>query len=251
MSMFPISEIFSSLQGEGVNIGKPSIFVRFGTCNLSCGWSRVNGAWEKNGGWQCDAYYSWMDAKDFKLMEVFEVVSRIKELGLGLKIKHLIFTGGEPLLQQNRIRQILYALEVSMRLTDYDHVKVEVETNGTILPEQSTWSRIKYWDISPKLSNSGMPEERRIVPNVIKFFRSFKDAYFKFVISSAEDVLEMQRTFVIPFDLSPNRIILMPEGTDVQTLNERGVWLSKICLDNGYLFSPRLQIWLYGNKRGT
>ena len=47
------------------------------------------------------------------------------------------------------------------------------------------------------------------------------------------------------------KVVLMPEGVAPARLRERGVWLAEICKREGFRFSPRLHIDLYGNKRGT
>jgi 7-carboxy-7-deazaguanine synthase len=50
---------------------------------------------------------------------------------------------------------------------------------------------------------------------------------------------------------SKSRVLLMPEGVDAAVLAERGRWLAEICKREGYRFSPRLHIELWGNRRGT
>jgi len=52
-------------------------------------------------------------------------------------------------------------------------------------------------------------------------------------------------------DYDRNRVLLMPEGVDRDTLRERGEWIAEVCKDKGYRYSPRMQIHIYGNKRGT
>ena len=47
------------------------------------------------------------------------------------------------------------------------------------------------------------------------------------------------------------RVILMPEGTDRERLRERAIWLVEVCKNEGFRFSPRLHVDLYGNLRGT
>src|ERR1044072_5713610 len=89
-----ISEIFYSLQGEGKNIGTPVVFLRTALCNLKCTW--------------CDTKYTWdWDNYDYK-KEVKELdLASICEFIFSFKVKHLVVTGGEPLLQQNRLAQVL------------------------------------------------------------------------------------------------------------------------------------------------
>jgi 7-carboxy-7-deazaguanine synthase len=52
-------------------------------------------------------------------------------------------------------------------------------------------------------------------------------------------------------DADAGKVILMPEGIDAGVLRERGVWLAEICKREGFRFSPRLHVELWGNRRGT
>ena len=108
-----VSEIFSSIQGEGPHAGKPSIFLRTALCNLKCVW--------------CDTKYTWdWDNYDYSKevheLPIEKVIEKIKEF----EPKHLVITGGEPLIQQNDIASLLSKLG--------DDYFVEVETDCTIIP---------------------------------------------------------------------------------------------------------------------
>ena len=76
------------------------------------------------------------------------------------------------------------------------------------------------------------------------------DYQLKFVIQRPEDLAEV-RDLVETLAADRERIILMPEGTDAECLRERGVWLAEICKQEGFRFSPRLHVDLYGNRRGV
>jgi len=52
-------------------------------------------------------------------------------------------------------------------------------------------------------------------------------------------------------DIPSHKVLLMPEGTTVEILRTRAEWLAELCKSSGYRYAPRLQIELYGNKRGT
>ena len=86
-----ISEIFYSLQGEGTHIGKPAIFIRLSGCHLRCSW--------------CDTKYTW-ELKSGSQMSTTEIIKEIKKY----PCQHLVITGGEPLIQQSAIKELLQKL---------------------------------------------------------------------------------------------------------------------------------------------
>jgi 7-carboxy-7-deazaguanine synthase len=111
--------------------------------------------------------------------------------------------------------------------------------------------------ISPKLANStpaGEWQERharlRIQPEMVRRLMADYDYQLKFVIAQPEDMIEV-RDLVRAFNADAGRVILMPEGIDAGVLRERGVWLADICKREGFRFSPRLHVELWGNRRGT
>jgi 7-carboxy-7-deazaguanine synthase len=112
--------------------------------------------------------------------------------------------------------------------------------------------------ISPKLANStpsdptwGPRHERlRIQPEVLRELMERYEHQLKFVIERPEDLAEV-RTLTGALNASPDRVILMPEGVDPALLRERAVWLAEICKEEGFRFSPRLHVDLYGNQRGV
>jgi 7-carboxy-7-deazaguanine synthase len=72
----------------------------------------------------------------------------------------------------------------------------------------------------------------------------------KFVIEKPGDLAEV-RSLLETLRADRERVILMPEGIDRDLLRERSVWLAEICKDEGFRFSPRLHVELYGNQRGV
>jgi organic radical activating enzyme len=117
--------VFTSVQGEGLHIGQPSLFVRFPGCNLQCD--------------HCDTRYSWDAGEAFTstLEEAVEAVSRAT-------VQSLVITGGEPLLYPDAVRTLAWAA-LSRRMS------VTVETNGTIAPTEELRSLGIEWSVSPKL----------------------------------------------------------------------------------------------------
>ena len=76
------------------------------------------------------------------------------------------------------------------------------------------------------------------------------DYQLKFVVTEEDDLGEI-RDLVAQLRANPQRVVLMPEGTDPEVLRERATWLVEICKQEGYRFSPRLHIDIYGNRRGV
>ena len=222
-------EIFSSIQGEGVSAGKPTVFLRLAMCNLACAW--------------CDTRYTW-DWDKFEIqsevmsLSVEEAERRVVSLGR----PHLVITGGEPMLQQKGLAPLATSLKRR-------GIYCEVETNGTVPPGPEMAASIAQWNVSPKTASSGNRRERREVPDVIEAFRDLDNAYFKFVIVKPEDIEEVSR-LVARYQLDPGRVLLMPEGVTARALQQRGTWLVEACLRRGYRFTSRLHILLWGDQRG-
>jgi 7-carboxy-7-deazaguanine synthase len=134
---------------------------------------------------------------------------------------------------------------------------ITIETAGTVYAPVGC----DLMSISPKLSNS-VPHEReggrwaarhdrlRYQPEVLeRLIREY--AYqLKFVVASPGDLDEINK---VRDDLHAERerIILMPEGTTRELLQQRGLWLAEVCKANGYRYSPRLHIDLWGDRRGV
>lgn len=285
MSKIKVAELFYSLQGEGQYVGVPSIFLRTFGCNFTCsGFGMPAGelSTERNRvdpslyddyrllplvATGCDSYASW-DPK-FKhlspLMEVDQIVSKISEMlpgGTFGRDKHLIITGGEPLLGWQRSYPELLDKCFKIGLTN-----LTFETNGTqdLTDEfahylyRTTYDRkLKItFSISAKLPCSGEKWEEAIRPDVVKsYFTQIPFAadysYFKFVVSTQQDVQDALKAKKEYEDAGIDiPVYLMPVGgvNSVYEMNERQV--ADFCRDNGLRFSPRIQVPLYKNAWGT
>ena len=223
-------ETFHSLQGEGVTLGTPTVFLRLALCNLRCAW--------------CDTKYTWdWEHYDHEREVVALSLPEVERLILRYGCPHLVITGGEPLLQQTSLLPLCRALKSRGFF-------IEVESNGTLTPGEELAGLVAQWNISPKTSNSGNSVEAREVADTLRFFSGLQNAYFKFVVDREDDLLEIEG-LAATYQLPKERIVLMPQATSAETLLEKSRWLSAHCLTGGYRFSTRLHILLWGDKRGV
>lgn len=228
--MIPVSEIFYSIQGEGRYSGYPSVFVRVGGCNLKC-----PGFGEKG----CDSYYA-VDGRfrnEWKLMSVEEI---IKEVGKFAEHRpHLVITGGEPML---------YYRELYELVKNFDGL-VGIETNATIDVDFEEFEEYKnvVFAMSVKLANSGEKYEKRVKKEVIRnYAKNAKKSFFKFVVSNEckEEIEDITKGC----DLE---IFCMPLGASKEELEKNAPFVFEFCLKNGYRYSDRLHIRLFGKKKGV
>lgn len=225
-----IAEVFYSVQGEGILVGVPSVFVRTSGCNLRCTW--------------CDTpYTSWQP--EGENISIDELASKVA----GFHASHVVITGGEPMIAPEIVELTRALRHAGLHIT--------VETAGTVY----AGVECDLMSISPKLSNStprareggkwaAQHDRLRYQPDVLKRLMGEYPYQLKFVISSPEDLEEIAR---IRQDLGApaSSIILMPEGTDRNVLRERALWIAEICKAEGYRYSPRLHIDLWGDRRGV
>ena len=221
-----VAEIFYSVQGEGSLVGTPSVFVRASGCNLRCAW--------------CDTPYASWDPQG-EDCAVSAVVSEVVRHGA----RHVVITGGEPMIAPE-----IVPLSEELRRAG---LHITIETAGTVYAAVAC----DLMSISPKLSNStpqgrwaAQHERLRMQPDILRRLLSAYECQLKFVVASPQDVPEIQSLLEL-IGAERGKVILMPEGTQAALLRERAVWLVEICKREGFRYSPRLHIDLYGNRRGV
>ena len=225
-----IAEIFHSVQGEGSLVGVPSVFIRLSGCNLRCTW--------------CDTPYTSWSPEGVEMSQ--EDVLRTTD---GFRCTHAVVTGGEPMMFPAVVPLTEQLRERGMHVT--------IETAGTVFQPVGC----DLMSISPKLSNS-TPHEResgrwaaqhdrlRHQPEILRRLMEEYDYQIKFVVSSPEDLAEIRR-WIDELRPAAGRVMLMPEGTSVGTIQSRAHWITEACKQEGWRYSPRLHIDLWGDRRGV
>ena len=229
-----ISELFFSIQGEGELTGIPSVFVRTSGCNLRCRW--------------CDTKYSsW--TPEGENVDIEELVEKV----CSYPARHVVITGGEPMIAKD-IKEFVDFLKQSGK-------HITIETAGTIAPNGI---QCDLASISPKLSDS-TPEKgeiseewierhdsTRIDYNILNEWIDSYEFQLKFVVSRKEEINEVKCIIdKIESDILPEKVLLMPEGTDSETIHSRYDMLVDLCKENGFRMCNRLHLDLFGNTRGT
>lgn len=225
-----IAETFHSIQGEGGLVGVPSFFIRTTGCNLRCEW--------------CDTpYTSWEPEGDWRTVD--DLVAAVPPTA-----RHVVVTGGEPLLWSNLAR-LTGALRAEGR-------HVTIETAGTVFQVVPC----DLLSISPKLANSDPSPQRGVVARIdharkrldLDVLGRLLEAYscqVKFVVAEPGDLAEIDELLEHLPPLEPHRVFLMPLGVVATDIAARAPWIAELCKARGYRYTPRLHIDLYGDTRGT
>jgi 7-carboxy-7-deazaguanine synthase len=185
-----ISEIFFSIQGEGVEIGLPTVFVRLFACDLRCTW--------------CDSMYA-VEGTDFKDMSIEEARAEIERF----KCKRICFTGGEPLIQQKE-------LEILAKDLVHDGYEIILETSGHKDPPPVFWTDSCLISMDCKCPGSGM--EKRMDFELMEKLRP--NDQLKFVIQDEADY-EYAKGILKKYKIKANIIFQPVYGSSLKWLTGR------------------------------
>lgn len=206
----------------------PSFFIRTSGCNLRCSW--------------CDTPYASWEPEGVR-RSVSDLVTEARRSG----VRHVVITGGEPLLQRE-IGQLTGVLTA-------EGLHLTVETAGTLAPAFNC----DLLSVSPKTANSdpaGSWEERHRMTRkklgpLRQLLGRFPHVQLKFVISDRQDLPEVLNMLADLPAVDPGMVVLMPEGRTADEVNSRGPIVAALCLEHGFRYTPRLHLNLYGGRRGV
>jgi 7-carboxy-7-deazaguanine synthase len=249
-----INEVFGpTIQGEGPSLGTPCYFIRLFQCNLQCTW--------------CDTPYTWAvtPQKAQKHREGIQYArdeqsrtTTVDALALDLCSRQpwsrnhrnpmIVISGGEPLLQQEGVVEL-----IMHPLMQEAHTTWEIETAGTIVPTPTLQGLVEShhvrFNVSPKLATSGNALRARRHVTALKEFADFWSTAFKFVITTDEDLDEVDE-IVRLVDIPAERVFIMPEGmTAERVLAGMQFWVDRV-VERGYNLTTRLHTLIWGNERG-
>ncbi|QOP46443.1 7-carboxy-7-deazaguanine synthase QueE [Sulfurimonas paralvinellae] len=252
--MVYLVEHFYSIQGEGKYVGTPSLFFRFGGCNMRCeGFGCIEKADDGVEVLGCDTVYA-VNKEHFShtwipITKPQELLSVLELYDLPCAVD-IVLTGGEPLIYANDEVFVTF-LEL---LIARGH-QVTFETNGSLNIDFEHYPVYKecVFALSVKLANSKEPLSKRIRGDVIYNIASnAKDAFFKFSIDrdsidlALEDEIESIRIH------SPKtKVYCMPVGGTKAEVEANTEPLIEFCKAKGYNFSDRLHIRIWDANKGV
>lgn len=212
-----VSEIFYSIEGEGIEIGRLEVFIRLAKCNLRCDW--------------CDSKYTWNNGKDMSVNEIIKEVS-------GYPCKNVSITGGEPLLQKEELLELIQKLKKS-------NYWIQLNTNGTIF-DAKIFGLVNLITMDCKCPSSGMRSNRRILRKTNDLFGL--KSQFKFVISNEEDY-QYAKNVVLASLRGALNVIFQPEWASRKFTRKLVEFVKRDGLDVRVILQQQKRIW--GVKRGV
>ena len=235
-----VSEFFfDTIQGEGRYVGTPAAFLRLQGCPVNCKW--------------CDTAAVW---KQGSRVSVKWLLDKMEESGLKVKLSrrgyHLVVTGGSPVLQQDGLVALFDLMDQNWDFIPF----IEVENECSIEPAEKFAKYISCWNNSPKLSNSGVPVERRYFPRVCMAVDFLAEKYgaecwWKFVVKDEEDIKEIYENFSNPYwTFNPGTVFLMPMGANQEEYFANREKVVELAIQHGFRYSPREHIAIWNQKTG-
>ncbi|MFT3738313.1 MAG: 7-carboxy-7-deazaguanine synthase QueE [Breznakibacter sp.] len=250
-----------TVQGEGKLAGVPSLFVRMASCNLRCMWLLPDGNVSK-----CDTGYASFNVGRTLEYTVDDMV-RIIARNLG-DMHHVVISGGEPMLQKRPLAALCH------RIKELTGAHITIESNATIF-DADVAAHVDLVSLSPKLSNSepngqkletlGLAgsgpfvyhaERRRQIEVIQKWIDAMNwkagEFQLKFVMANPDEETEIKEQFLAFLaGFKASDILAMPLGASMDELAQTTSFALQAAVRNGWRFSPRIHIELFGCREGV
>lgn len=237
----PVLEVFGpTIQGEGMVIGKKTMFVRTAGCDYSCSW--------------CDSKFTWdgSEKNNIQLMEPKEIWDALKDKG-GDRFGHVTLSGGNP--------GLLVHLDGLVDLLHRADMKIALETQGS--KWQPWFINIDELTLSPKPPSSGMVTNYAKLDQIIQTLQQEQNGFFslKIVIFDQDD---LNYAITIHQRYPSVELFLQVGNHNLETENDREL-LAQMLYNYEKLIDqvmesdelkdvrvlPQLHTYLWGNKRGV
>jgi 7-carboxy-7-deazaguanine synthase len=206
-----ISEIFYSIEGEGIEIGRREVFIRLSGCNLRCRW--------------CDTKYALKNGKEKSVKEIIQEIRKYP-------CKNVSITGGEPLLQREELLELIKQLKT----LDY---WIQINTNGTIFDEE-IFKLVDLISMDCKCPSSGMKSNFEVLKETDKLFSP--KTQFKFVISDKEDYKYAKK--IINSLALQSKVIFQPEWKNRKFARKLVDLVKNDALDAKVILQQQKIIWV-------
>jgi len=217
-----VCEIFYSIEGEGLDMGKPYVFLRLSGCNLRCKW--------------CDTKYAWSEGVEIPVDKVIDAIARYG-------CNNVSITGGEPLLQ---------AEEVYKLLDKCYNWSFQINTNGTLF-NKDIFDMVDLITMDCKCPSSCERSDLNVIKKTYVEYAG--KVQFKFVIANAVDY-EYATAVILTEELKHVPIIFQPEwGSGMKWARQ----LIELVKKDAHLWTgdydvrviPQLQKVIWGRRRGV
>lgn len=252
--MLYLVEHFYSIQGEGRYVGRPSLFFRFGGCNMRCeGFGCTESAPDGVKVVGCDTVYA-VNREHFSqnwipINHENELLGILNLYDLPYAVD-VVLTGGEPLLYANDAVFVAF-----LEALDAMGHRITFETNGSLRVDFERFGIYKkcIFALSVKLANSNEPFSKRVRGEVISEIAfNAKEAFFKFSIDadSIDASLEDEIAEICAY-ASSLEVYCMPLGGNKKEVEANTEPLIEFCKAKGYSFSDRLHIRIWDQNKGV
>ena len=212
-----VAEIFHSIEGEGIEIGRPEVFIRLAGCNLRCDW--------------CDTKYALENGMEMSVSDIINEVSKYP-------CKSVSITGGEPLLQRKELLRLIRKLKES----DY---WIQINTNGTVFSAE-IFKLVDLITMDCKCPSSEMKSDLDVLKKTKDLFAS--KSQFKFVISNEEDY-QYAKDIIASFHKDMLNVVLQPEWSSRKFAKKLAELIIEDNLNVRLILQQQKLIW--GVKKGV